>query len=486
LFSLSPGSRSLFTFPGLDAADVFFTDFRQSFATFATDADLGLSGTVLPVEMGPTSTGNAVSAGLGVEETDNLDALGSYALGDMDWNGALNVEDVDDFVQGVTRPDDYRDLNLDHFGQPATVLGDFTVPRDGLVDFDDIPPFREVIDGSIGGSASIAATNVPEPAVVCLAAIAIVALAGTRRRVTGARCIGQRDCTRAAYTIIELLVVITIIGVLLALLLPAIQAAREAARSAQCSYHLRQLVLAIHSYHDSHKQFPPGSTLAPREEQLGHSWHVYSLPYLEEQEVADRILKRGEPVAPAIPTFFCPSDPVVTGGADQRHLTSYYGSAGAGRDSGYVIDLEDRFCGDVYTDGIFFPLSRTDDDSVTDGLTHTIAIGERTYIKHIWADGAFWIGSADERLCLTAMKNVRWPINSPATTSGYYVFDGNAPSASVRTLRMNDLYFGSRHAGGAWFAFAGGNVHFLTDDVAFTVYQDLATRNGGEKTSSMD
>jgi prepilin-type N-terminal cleavage/methylation domain-containing protein len=319
-----------------------------------------------------------------------------------------------------------------------------------------------------------------------LAAIAIVALTGVRWRVSGVRCRGRRHRTRTAYTIIELLVVITIIGVLLALLLPAIQAAREAARSAQCSYHLKQLVLAIHSYHDSHNQFPPGSSLASREEQPGHSWHAYSLPYLEEQEVADRILKRGEPIAPAISVFFCPSDPVVTGASNLLHVTSYCGSAGAGRDSDYVIDLEDKFCGDVYTDGIFFPLSKTDDDSVTDGLTHTLAIGERTYVKHIWAEGAFWIGSADERLCVTAMKNVRWPLNSPTTTSGYYVFDAAAPSASVRTLRMNDLYFGSRHTGGAWFAFAGGNVQFIAESIAFTVYQDLATRNGGERTSSVD
>jgi hypothetical protein len=96
------------------------------------------------------------------------------------------------------------------------------------------------------------------------------------------------------------------------------------------------------------------------------------------------------------------------------------------------------------------------------------------------------MGSAEERLCLLAMKNVRWPINAPPATSGYYVFDRDAPSNDVRTLRLNDLYFGSRHPQGAWFAFAGGNVHFFADDIAFTVYQDLATRNGGESMSSAD
>src|SRR5262245_52096975 len=57
---------------------------------------------------------------------------------------------------------------------------------------------------------------------------------------------------RPSYTIIELLVAITIISILLALLMPAIQATRESARSAQCSCHLRQLALATHAYHSSH------------------------------------------------------------------------------------------------------------------------------------------------------------------------------------------------------------------------------------------
>lgn len=289
---------------------------------------------------------------------------------------------------------------------------------------------------------------------------------------------------RSAYTLMELLVVITIIGVLLGLLLPAVQAARETARSAQCCNHLKQLALAMHAYHTSHNRFPPGSTLASREDEPGHSWHVYCLGFLEEQDVADRILKRGEALAPPIPIFFCPSDPVPTGGATDLHVTNYGGSAGAGRDPEFVIDLEDKFCGDAFTDGVLYPLSKVAAKDVTDGLTHTLAVGERTYIKHIWADGAFWVGSADQRLCLLASKNVRWPINSPPTTSGYYVFDPAAPSA-LRTMRMNDLYFGSHHPGGAWFSFAGGNVQFIAEDIAFSVYQDLATRVGGEHSPAL-
>ena len=88
------------------------------------------------------------------------------------------------------------------------------------------------------------------------------------------------------FTLVELLVVITIIGILIALLLPAVQAAREAARRAQCCNNMKQLGLALHMYHDARGMFPPSEDNTGSYGE-GWAWSMRILPFLEQASIYD-------------------------------------------------------------------------------------------------------------------------------------------------------------------------------------------------------
>lgn len=130
---------------------------------------------------------------------------------------------------------------------------------------------------------------------------------------------------RRAFTLVEMLVVIAIIGVLIGLLLPAVNAAREAGRRMTCSNNLKQLGLAMTSYENTYKIFPinwgdetSGATDASAF--VGHSWLTGLLPYLEEKPT-NNLIKFGAPMnyatgssnnlyaaRQALAEFVCPSD----------------------------------------------------------------------------------------------------------------------------------------------------------------------------------
>src|SRR5215208_4544821 len=92
---------------------------------------------------------------------------------------------------------------------------------------------------------------------------------------------GARD---RGFTLIEVLMVVALIGILLALLLPAVQQAREAGRRATCGNNLKNLGLALLSYHDTHGTFPFGF------DQRETLWSAMILPQIGQGVIYDTLI----------------------------------------------------------------------------------------------------------------------------------------------------------------------------------------------------
>lgn len=119
-----------------------------------------------------------------------------------------------------------------------------------------------------------------------------------------------------AFTLVEMLVVITIIGLLMGLLLPAVQAAREAARRTSCQNNLKQIGIGLHHYHDTFGRFPSGWIADCAEGEPGWGWAALMLPYIEQSNLKNVVdynahidddantISRAQPIE----LFFCTSD----------------------------------------------------------------------------------------------------------------------------------------------------------------------------------
>ena len=191
---------------------------------------------------------------------------------------------------------------------------------------------------------------------------------------------------RRAFTIIEVLVVISVIGILAALILPAVQAARESARRMSCANNMRQIGIAMYAHQTAKKNLPAGSIARPLPGVRGAPWSFFRWsalatlsPYLENTaaynslDLTKPLYNVGfgvtaENVAGAkvvVPTFLCPSDTL-------RILnpkfgpTNYAFCTGTGIDGGTPIK----------TDGVFYVNSQTKLSDISDGTANTIALSE--------------------------------------------------------------------------------------------------------------
>ena len=192
---------------------------------------------------------------------------------------------------------------------------------------------------------------------------------------------------RRAFTLVELLVVITVIGVLISLLLPAVQAAREAARRIQCANNLKQIGLALHNYATAVSTFPPSFCIQQGTTLTGNngSWSIHGrlLPYLEQGNAYDRVKLdvawdaaenwgTGVPTM-RIATYVCPSEVndrvrVDAAGAPYVYPQNYGFNFG----TWLVWDPATGQGGD----GVFHVNSRNGPAAITDGLSNTLAAAE--------------------------------------------------------------------------------------------------------------
>jgi prepilin-type N-terminal cleavage/methylation domain-containing protein len=305
---------------------------------------------------------------------------------------------------------------------------------------------------------------------------------------------------RQAFTLIELLVVIAIIAVLMGLLLPAVQKVREAAARIKCENNLKQIGLALQTYHDANTGFPPGyaasgpyvdgaSDTAP-----GWGWAAFILPHLEQDNVY-RQLKLNQPVqnSPAVQTtlqvFLCPSDlapqgafPVPDGFGKTVCLTaptSYAACCG-----GDETDTRDATGA-----GVFYRNSRIRIGDIKDGTSSTILVGERAWAQAngVWA-GAIPGGVLKRGQSNPCQPNIPGAWYPSSTLAIAHAHLNNALQDPDGSAGMDD--FSSMHTGGSLFVFADGSVHFLRSvsmdnpDGSYTAdgltFQALATRANGE------
>ncbi len=285
------------------------------------------------------------------------------------------------------------------------------------------------------------------------------------------------------FTLVELLVVIAIIGILIALLLPAVQAAREAARRMQCTNNLKQIALAMHTYHDALRIFPPGSISDPR----GHTWYTFVLPFMEQRALYDAVDPRGQLIPASAPSgdnplktqvsmFRCPSD---SGDA----VNKWYGNYPTANyvASGTMFSAPGNSGGNPVCVRI---------SAITDGLSNTFLASERGLFEGstagIWSG---WITTAG-----TFKFQSSRPINTPYLgTDGKPTATPNiSPTADTWSSRFTVT---SRHPGGANFAFCDGSVHFISESIEANpslktgntgnfAYQNLLNYNDGNVIAS--
>jgi prepilin-type N-terminal cleavage/methylation domain-containing protein len=307
------------------------------------------------------------------------------------------------------------------------------------------------------------------------------------------------------FTLVELLVVITIIGILIALLLPAVQAAREAARRMQCQNNIKQIGLASLGCENTYGSFPPLAPMfnpstnpEPSKIQIkgpyqGYSTTVffYLLPYIEQKDLYDLSFKdsygKTIPVpstwakignsytyAQVIPAYRCPDEPspsVSTGKVATTNGSANWAAAGNYGANFLVFGNP--------------PLKSTEGSTgirdIKDGTSKTIFFAERyatcgssgiansaSTFGVIWADASVgFMPAFCSRTQYAAGSSIR-----PAGKQGYGVCLPFQSSPDWLT-GCDYLRAQSPHSGGIFVGLGDGSSQFINSSIDHVVWENL-------------
>lgn len=296
--------------------------------------------------------------------------------------------------------------------------------------------------------------------------------------------------SRHAFTLIELLVVIAIIAILIALLVPAVQKVREAAARAQCQNNLKQIGLALHSYHDNIKRLPSSEFHDNGSNPVRWCWIPKILSFVEQDPVYSKLDFKVHSwqgnnyalLSQKFNLFLCPSDPFKE---VMREEESFAGPTWVLSQSDYAANAGDYAnatgvgqspaYGNVsYTNPVLRGVMgrwgwAARFAEITDGTSNTFMVGECV--------GAFCI---TQNLAAQSWATTAHPIN--------YLNDSLAANLPTQANPRWDESIGWRsyHSGGANFLFCDGVVKYVSQNIDMVTYRALASRSGNETVTLPD